>query len=130
MSDQNLTQAMPVADPAIALPMDPAAVTDPTATKSPLDVLDQILNEAQAKVAQSAEAKAQEEERILREESERRKREDAQKLQQQIVDLQTIKQSPQYQARIEQEEEVKVTEEKKAEELEGNEILQLKRTSI
>jgi hypothetical protein len=110
-----------------------AATTDatqPTSTQSPLDILDQILNEAQAKSADSAAEKSKEEERKMQEELERQKQEDKEKLEQQIIELESIKQSPQYQARIEQDQEIKDESEKKKEELQGNQIFQLKRTTM
>ncbi len=133
-------------------PSDPAAIPTQTQTtnqavdpaapqKSPLDVLEEILNEAQAKQSataaeneQSAEAqKAAEEEAKLAEV----KAQEAAQVQQDLIATEQQKQAIQaetnsdaYKARVQQETQKKTDEEHHAEETKGYEIIQLGHTKV
>jgi hypothetical protein len=113
----------------------PASVTGAgagvsSAGSSPLDVLDQILSDAQAKTAESAQAKAAEEAHKLEEEHKQHQAADRQMLEEELERLKTVKQSPQYQARIQQDMESAMEDQEQAKNLEGNEILQIAHTKI
>lgn len=98
--------------------------------QSPLDVLDQILNDAQDKAAKEADEKAKEEERKVQEELERQKQEDARKLQEELEKLKNVTQSPEYQARVEQQQTEDQQSQDKKTAMEGLEIIQIGHTKI
>jgi hypothetical protein len=102
----------------------PTAAPAPGQT-SPLDVLDQILNDAQSKAAAQETAKEEEEKQKLQAEVERQKQEDQAKLQQQITELKTVTQSPEYQAKVDQDKQAAVQAEEHAQQMDGMEIIQL-----
>ena len=106
---------------------DSQAVPQPasTGTQSPLDVLDQILNDAKTKAAQAADDKAAEEAKKQEEEHLRRKIEEEKRVAAQRTELQAITQSPQYQARVQQQQEEQETLQKEAQQMDGMQIHQL-----
>jgi hypothetical protein len=117
------------------LPVDPAAVLAagaPSApgSQSPLDILDQILNDAQAKANNAVEEKAEEDQRAAEEARQRQKALDQQKIQEELERLQGIKQTPQYQAMVEQNQEQVSSEQQKKEDMQGYEIAQIGHTKI
>jgi hypothetical protein len=124
---QSIPTPAPVATPPAAAPKTPKTGSS---QQSPLDVLDQILNEAQSKAAKGEEEKQKEEERKRLEEAARQREEDQKRIEQQLAELQTVKQSPQYQALVEQQQEVIGEKEEKAKELEGMEIVQIGHTTL
>jgi hypothetical protein len=116
---QQLTQAAP--------PLDPAAVAAAGgANQSPLDVLDQILKDAQSKAKDAVESKVAEDEKKAVEERERQKKLDQQRIAEEMKKLEEVKTTPQYQAMVEQRQEVEEKKVEKQHELDGMEIIQLK----
>ncbi len=110
----------------------PAAVGAKKTDKkeTPLDVLDQILNDAQAKAMNAAEEEAEKKAKEAEEARAQQKLEDAAKIQAELANLKTVSQSPQYQAMVEQEQE-KVDEKQKQEEgMDGMHIVQLGHTKV
>lgn len=120
--------------PALPTMPDPAQVPAATAAggdgQSPLDMLDQILKDAQAKAAEATDAKLAEEEKKREEERERQRQLDAQKVQEELQQIEEMKTSPEYQAMMQQKqqaEEQKVAHDKQ---MSGMEIVQLKHTKV
>lgn len=125
----------------------PAPAGAPGAQKSPLDVLEDILNEskgaggagadpaaakaaAEAQVAADA-AKAEAEAMAqVQADMEKQRVEDQQQLQQQISNLSSIKDTPAYQARVAQDEEKKRQDAATASAGEGFDIVQLGHTKV
>lgn len=103
--------------------------------KNPLDVLEEILNQSKKEdTAQQAEAQQaaaeQAEMAQAQQEMAAQRREDQAKIQQQLEQLKTIEDTPQYQARVEQEA-AKVQEKQDSENgTKGNEIRQIQHTKI
>jgi hypothetical protein len=137
-------------DPAGGFPPGPGSDPSQPAQKSPLDILEEILRESkdqggggpagpgqppepegpvvgedgltdEERAAQQAEREA---------EKERQRQEDAAALQQQLQALKTIDQTPQYQARVAQEQAEVAADAAKDAALDGFEIFQLKHTKI
>lgn len=100
-------------------------MTDSPAGQSPLDVLDQILNEAKEKADQTVAAKAEAAAAEAEAERARQKAEDAQKIAEELAALEGVKQSPQYQAAVEQKHEEEVEKKQHGEKMQGMEIHQL-----
>ena len=130
-----LDPAVLTADPSVSpsVPTDSQASTPPAAdgkSPSPLDVLDQILNDAQSKAKAAEEVKKQEEAKKIEEELERQRQEDAVKVQAQIEELQTVKESPQYQAMVNQHQEQVQQKEDHQKKMDGMEIVQLQHTKL
>lgn len=100
------------------------------ASNSPLDVLDQILNDAQVKSAKETEEKEAAAAQKLQEDLARQRVEDQAKIQQELQEIQNMKQSPQYQAMVDQKHDVTEEKEEKAKELDGMEIVQLDHTTL
>jgi hypothetical protein len=124
----------PLATPSTSAPILPVTPTGTPAVApaggaklqaSPLDVLDQILNDAQSKSLKAEEEKQKEEEQKIQDDLARQKAEDERKLQEERVRLEEVKQSPQYHAMVEQKVEAVEEKEEKAKELDGMEIVQL-----
>ena len=105
-------------------------MTDAPQTMSPLDVLDQILNDTKSK----AEKEKADLEQKQKEEAEKIKLEqyqkDQQKITEELASLEREKQSPQYQAAVQQKEEEEESRETRAAELDGMEIVQLSHKTI
>lgn len=130
------------------VPAAPVPAPKSDAQKSPLDVLEEILNEskgssggpavdpAAAKAAAEAQAAAEaakaEAEAMAKVQAdmERQRLEDQQKLKEQITDLKTIKDTPAYQARVAQDEEKKQEAAATAVAGAGYEIVQLDHTKV
>ncbi len=128
MTDQTSLPGQAISLPPVPTAPQPAAPAPATGAKaqaSPLDVLDQILNDAQSKSVHAEEAKQKAEEQKIQEELARQKIEDERKLQEERVRLEAVKQSPQYQAMVDQKVEAVEQKEEKAKELDGIEIVQL-----
>ena len=129
----------PVIDQA-AVPADPVLAADPAVvppapksapkTPSPLDVLDQILNDAQAKSKQVEAQKEEEKQKQIQAEIERKKQEDQQKIAAELAALQDVKYSPQYQAKVEQDQEQNKKDAEYKDEMAGMEIVQLGHTKV
>lgn len=123
-------------DPSAPAASDPqAAPIQPTApqggqSKSPLDVLDQILNDAQTKATETAAQQEEAEKNKLEEAAARQKEEDKQLLEQQIAELQHVKETPEYQARVQQIAEQSQAQAQHAEEMAGSEIRQIEHTKV
>jgi hypothetical protein len=121
-------------------PTDPADTSDSSdvmvnpavgsAQQSPLDVLDQILNEAKEKSAEEQSVQEEEEKKKIAEELERQKQEDQQKIVEELQHIEGLKYSPQEQARAQQMQEQAQDQDQKKHELEGMEIRQLGHTKI
>jgi hypothetical protein len=127
MSDSTTPAVSPFTDPAAAL-ADPKALASSAGSgtaPNPLDVLDQILNEAQDKAGEAIAAREKAEAQKIQEELDRKREADKQKIAQEIANVTAMKQSPQYQARVEQDQKEEKQEEEKAEKLEGMEIVQV-----
>ena len=131
MSDtvtQNPTPAVsddPVVSPA------PVAVDDSGAKKqSPLDLLDQILNEAQSKANQVVADKVKEEEAEHEAERQRQIAADQQKIEEERQAVEAAKQSPQYQAWVEQKTADQQQAEQHQEEMQGMQIVQIQHKKI
>ncbi len=122
------TQATPavIADSSAPTPSTPTSV----ATKSPLDVLDEILNEAKAKNQVALEERQKAEERLVQEALEQQKQADQQHLAEELEKLKAETQSPEYQAKVAQDQQVATEQQQKAEEMKGHEIVQLNRTQV
>ncbi len=127
MTDPAQTPVLPQDSAATAPAVPPA---DAPAGQSPLDVLDQILNDAQTKAATQQSAQEEEEKKKLEEAVEQQKQEDQAKLQEQIAELQTVKESPEYQAKVQQDQHAVVQAEEHAQEMEGMDIVQLGHTKV
>ena len=127
MTDQTQTVSTPTlsADSAADPTADPAAPKGATASASPLDVLDQILSEAQSKSAKELESKEIQEEKATQERLAQQRIADQIKLQQQQAELANVKYSPQYQAAASQKTDAEKEREAKAQEMAGMEITQL-----
>ena len=93
--------------------------------ESPLDVLDQILNEAQDKMEDDTKKKEEEEVKKMEAEREQQKIKDQLQVQQQIEELKTVTESPEYHARVEQHDTEVQAQSQRAEEMAGTEIRQL-----
>lgn len=120
-----------------AVVKDPAAAGGPLTAgqgqqKSPLDVLETILDEAKSKTRTVNQQEQQEEQQRqeLAQQDAQQKAEDAQKLRQQIEELKTVTQTPAYQARVEQEQEKQEEQEKEKQEQQGYQIVQLEHTKV
>ncbi len=107
-----------------------AATTTAQAGESPLDVLDKILKDAQDKATASATDKAAEEARLIAEEKERQRQLDQQKLQQELANIESMKQSPQYQAMVEQKQQLEHQQEEHSQEMDGMQIMQIQHTKL
>jgi hypothetical protein len=122
-----MTDAVQAATP--ATPTSAATTTAP-AGDSPLDVLDKILKEAQDKAAASAEDKSAEEAKKIEEEKARQRQIDQQKLQQELANIESMKQSPQYQAMIQQKQDHVQEQEEHSEKMDGMQIMQIQRSKL
>ncbi|MBW7944465.1 hypothetical protein H3C70_03635 [Patescibacteria group bacterium] len=119
-------QAIPAVTP--TLPPDPAGATQAPSDQSPLDILDQILKDAQNKAATTTDQKLADDERLVQEEQERQRQLDAQKVQEELQQIEAMKSSPQYQAMMQQKQEVEHQKEEHQKQMTGMEILQLEHT--
>jgi hypothetical protein len=113
-----------------ATPAPAAPKTVAPATQSPLDILDQILNDAQAKAEDVAKQKEAEEEAKVKAEQERQRLLDQEKIKQQLTDLQSMAYSPQNKARLEQEATLKTEQQHQSDELDGMQIYQVGHAKI
>ncbi len=111
-----------------ALPTDPAGATQAPSDQSPLDILDQILKDAQNKATAAKDEKLADDERRVQEEQERQRQLDAQRVQEELQQIEEMKSSPQYQAMMHQKEEVEHQKEEHQKQMTGMEILQLEHT--
>ena len=131
-------QTLPISDPADPVaPLEDSSAGSVVAPpvpgddkKSPLDVLDQILNDAKAKAELTSEQQAAEEAKILAEERNQRAAADAAQIAIEEQQIKEMTNSPQYQSVANQAAEEHHQEEVKAAEMDGNEILQLGHTKL
>lgn len=153
MTDDTVVLPPDPANPAASVAADPSAVSDPGAQAgagaapgpSPLDILEQILNESKqgdkGGGATPSDAPAQPAPspvpvetppapQVDPEELARREAEEAAKLEAQRQELATIKDTPQYHAKVEQEEAQKVASQSAAQSGQGYEIVQLSHKKI
>jgi len=110
---------------------------DPSATpaaapsdQSPLDILDQILKDAQAKASEAADEKLANDQKIREEERERQRQLDQQKVQEELQQIEMMKTSPEYQAMMQQKQDVVEQEQAHKKQMTGMEILQLERSKL
>jgi hypothetical protein len=119
----------------------PPALTDqpttdtqqPTAgdqNNSPLAVLDQILNEAKQKTAESAEAEAAAAQEQQRQAEEAQRQLDAQKIAEEQALIASMKNSPQAQARAAQDQVDQAEKDQQTQAMDGMEIRQLTHTKL
>jgi len=97
---------------------------------SPLDILDQILKDAQTKASLDISDKAAKEAAAIEQERERQKQLDATRIQQEITKLQDMKNTPQYQAIVSQKEEAEEVKEEYDKKMDGMAIVQLVHTKL
>lgn len=130
MSDQTQTSSTPQT----------AVKKNSKGDQNPLDVLEEILNDAKNK-GQKSDPNAPTPEQIAAQKEveelkkaealmQERQQEDVQKMVEQIGELDSIKQTPEYQARVEQIEEKKQEEVSQQQAQDGYEIEQLQHTKI
>jgi len=114
-SDLATDPFVPASDPAAASVTDAAPAQSGTGTsksgdKSPLDILEEILQESDAEAAaeqaQAAQAEAEKAAKLaeLERQAEEQRARDAAMLHQQLADLKTIEETPENQARVQQNE--------------------------
>jgi hypothetical protein len=111
----------------VAVPSTPQSTPAGDAGKSPLDVLDQILKDAQSKAKSAVEEKVAEDQKAAEEERERQRQLDAQKVKEELQNIEKVKQTPEYQAMINQRNEEVEKKKEYEEKMDGMEIYQLKR---
>jgi hypothetical protein len=115
-------------DPAQAVaPNTPPSTPSSDPGKSPLDVLDQILKDAQGKAKNAVEEKAAEDKKAAEEVRQRQREADAQKVKEELQNIEKVKETPQYQAMIDQRNEEFEKKKDYEEKMDGMEIYQLKR---
>lgn len=115
-------------DPAqIAVPSAPPSTPASDAGKSPLDVLDQILKDAQSKAKDAVDEKVAEDQKAAEEERNRQRELDAQKVKEELQNIEKVKETPQYQAMIDQRNEEVEKKKDYEEKMDGMQIYQLKR---
>ena len=114
--------------------------------KNPLDALEQILKEAKQKAEQSksdvvnqsdeatpAQTQAEEEAAklaVIRQKAEEQGAVDQQAIEQQLSALQQVVTTPEYQARVSQDEQKKLTDDEKRQQADHNAIIQLGHTKV
>jgi len=97
---------------------------------SPLDVLDQILNDTKSK-AEKEKADLEQQQKDLAEKVKFEQfQKDQQKIAEELTALEREKQSPQYQAAVQQKEDEEASRETRAAQLDGMEIVQLSHKTI
>lgn len=122
--------------PSTTTPPLPTPATNPgvaaaaPSDQSPLDILDQILKDAQAKASEAADEKLANDEKIREEERERQRQLDQQKVQEELQQIEMMKTSPEYQAMVQQKQEMVDQQEAHKKQMTGMEILQLERTKL
>lgn len=122
---------MPPADLAIpALPGAPAVPGAPDDGQSPLDVLDQILKDAQSKAQTAVQEKTAEDAAKAEELKQQQRKMDADKVRQQLQGISQVKDSPEYKAGVEQRQEEKEEKESYEEKMDGMAIVQLEHKKI
>ncbi|MBW7955854.1 hypothetical protein H3C66_03920 [Patescibacteria group bacterium] len=118
-------------DPAqSALPPQPATTPSTggagdAAAKNPLDILDEILKDAQTKAEVASDKKLVEDEAKREAERERQRQLDQQKVQEELQHIEEMKKSPEYLAAQQQKEEVVQQQEEHHQQMDGMQILQL-----
>ena len=115
-------------DPAVVTPpasQTPTAPADGATNQSPLDVLDQILKDAQGKAKEAVAEKVAEDEQKAAAERERQRLLDEQKLQEELVKLEEVKGSPEYKAMVDQKQEEVQEKQQYEQKMDGMQILQL-----
>jgi len=120
-------------DPAvIPLAQTPAApsATGAPSDQSPLDILDNILKDAQAKATEASEEKLANDEKKRVEERELTRQLDQQKVQDELQHIEQMKNSPQYQAMQQQKQEAVVEKQDHQQKMTGMEILQLEHSKL
>jgi hypothetical protein len=126
----------PQADPASTPTIEPTQTAGsptpaaPADGKSPLDILDQILKDAQTKADGAAADKSAEDLKVLEAERERQRLEDEQNLKEELGKIEGMKDSPQYQAMQQQKEEQKEENTQRAQAMDGMEIVQLEHKKL
>lgn len=131
-TDLTAAQA-PVPDPAVPPAESAPAEVVPAATagqKTPLEILDSILNDAQAKSEEEAKVKEEAEKKRVAEEIARKKAEDQQKIADELAALKQVQFSPQEQAKADQAAELAKAEADYQAEMNGMTIHQLGHTKI
>jgi hypothetical protein len=116
-------------DPAQTPQVAPTTSATPAAGgagQSPLDVLDQILKDAQSKAKEAVEEKAEEDAKRVEEERRRQRELDQQRIAEELMNLEKVKETPQYHAMVEQRQEEIDKEEQHKQQMDGMEIIQLK----
>lgn len=123
-----------VPTPTPAVPATPGAANDPAAAastdQSPLDLLDQILKDAQAKASEASAEKIADDEKKREEERERQRQLDQQKVEEELAQIEQMKTSPEYQAMQQQKQDAVVQKEEHQKQMTGMEILQLEHSKL
>lgn len=97
---------------------------------NPLDMLDQILNEAQAKSAEEKQKQEEAEQQRLQAEMDAQRQRDEAAVAEELKDIENLKDSPQYQARVAQLQAEADRTQTQTEQMKGMEIRQLGHTKI
>lgn len=108
----------------------PTAAAGAASDQSPLDILDQILKDAQAKASEASEEKLANDEKKRIEERERQRQLDQQKVQEELQQIEQMKVSPQYQAMQQQKQDAVEQKQEHQEKMTGMEILQLEHNKL
>ena len=123
-------QPDPSAVPSQNLNADASGAAAANSDQSPLDILDQILKDAQSKATDAASEKLAEDEKKREEARERQRQLDQQKVQEELAQISEMKNSPQYQAMQDQKKEAVEQQHEHQQQMTGMEIKQLEHSKI